>query len=61
MSTVCIQTHTAHSLGDKAEKERKEKASVDSVCPREHFKDKPVDVSCSRTEEIRSGAGDARK
>ncbi len=41
--------------------DRREKASSDSVCPREHFKDKPVDVSCSETDKTQSRAGDAEK
>lgn len=35
--------------------------SNDSVCPREHFKDKPVDVSRSTTGKTQSRAGDTKK
>lgn len=42
-------------------KDGMEKGSTDSICPREHFKDKPVDVSCSMTDKTQSGAGDGKK
>lgn len=35
--------------------------SNDSVCPREHFKDKPVDVSRSTTDKTQSRAEDTKK
>lgn len=34
------------------------KGSAHSVCPREHLKDKPVDVSCSASVRAQSGARD---
>lgn len=37
------------------------KISTDCVCPREHFKDKPVDVSCSVTGKTWSRAEDPKK
>lgn len=42
-------------------KDRKGKVSRDSACPRERFKDKPVDVSCGKTDKTQSGTGDAKK
>lgn len=37
------------------------KGNTDSACPRVHFKDKPVDVSCSMTDKTPSGAEDDNK
>lgn len=57
---MCTHTHVLLILQEIKLKDRKEKKSTDSVCPREHFKDKPVDVSCSKTDETRSGTGEAK-
>lgn len=54
MQNVCTQL----ILEEIKHKDGIEKASTDSVCPREHFKDKPVDVSCSMTDKTQSGAED---
>lgn len=44
-------------------KDRSKKASTDSVCPREHFKDKPVDVSLQqdRQDAERNGSNPRKK
>lgn len=56
-----IYRHKQLILQEIRHKDKKEKASTDSVCPRERFKDKPVDVSCGKTDKARSGTRDAKK
>ena len=60
MDVVCSQVHKL-ILEEIRNRDRKEKASTDSVRPGEHFKDKPVDVSCGKTDKTQSGTGDAEK
>lgn len=56
-----VHRYTQLVLEEIKNRDRKEKASTDSVCPKEHFKDKPVDVSCGKTDKTQSGTGDAEK